>query len=254
MINRITLLTKSFKINRFALGSLSQTINLSNTKTFSPVKNEPNFILPSFYSTTPESKEELATKKLKSIDEALAKASSGKSSENNHQKNLALDVLNVNSKDYMDWATFFKLRKSRRLVERITSLPFAFVGMGAGTAYLSTIPMENVVTLSAIDPMVIISGAVVMCGVFGFMGGGFIGGNLWKLINKKDLVRINAKETDYFDHIKNNRSDPRLSSYRNPLPDYYGERIYSVKDYRKWLKKQRNHERNGYSMENSGEK
>jgi import inner membrane translocase subunit TIM23 len=47
------------------------------------------------------------------------------------------------------------------------------------------------------------------------------------------------KEKSFFDRIKRFRADPSTSTLNNPIPDYYGEKIGSVQDYRKWLKDQR---------------
>ena len=47
------------------------------------------------------------------------------------------------------------------------------------------------------------------------------------------------KEKEFYERIKKFRVDPTSSSMQNPVPDYYGEKITSVKDYRRWLKDQR---------------
>ena len=47
------------------------------------------------------------------------------------------------------------------------------------------------------------------------------------------------KEKSFYARIKRYRGDPALSSPQRPVPDYYGEKIGSVKDYRRWLKDQR---------------
>lgn len=47
------------------------------------------------------------------------------------------------------------------------------------------------------------------------------------------------KEKSFYARIKRYRADPSASSPQNPIPDYYGEKIGSVKDYRRWLKDQR---------------
>jgi mitochondrial import inner membrane translocase subunit TIM23 len=47
------------------------------------------------------------------------------------------------------------------------------------------------------------------------------------------------KEKEFFARIKKYRVDPTTSSLGNPVPDYYGEKIGSVMDYRRWLKDQR---------------
>jgi hypothetical protein len=47
------------------------------------------------------------------------------------------------------------------------------------------------------------------------------------------------KEKEFLAHIKKNRVDPSFQSLSNPVPDYYGEKIGSVQQYRQWLKDQR---------------
>lgn len=53
---------------------------------------------------------------------------------------------------------------------------------------------------------------------------------------RKDIM---AKEKEFYTRIKRHRVDPTSSSIANPVPDYYGEKIGSVADYRRWLKDQR---------------
>jgi hypothetical protein len=47
------------------------------------------------------------------------------------------------------------------------------------------------------------------------------------------------REREFLKHIQKNRVDPSFQSFSNPVPDYYGEKIGSVKQYRQWLKDQR---------------
>jgi len=47
------------------------------------------------------------------------------------------------------------------------------------------------------------------------------------------------KEREFYNRIKKYRVDPANSSIQNPVPDFYGEKIGSVADYRRWLKDQR---------------
>lgn len=47
------------------------------------------------------------------------------------------------------------------------------------------------------------------------------------------------KEKEFYNRVKKFRVDPSASSMANPVPDYYGEKISSVADYRQWLKDQR---------------
>jgi import inner membrane translocase subunit TIM23 len=47
------------------------------------------------------------------------------------------------------------------------------------------------------------------------------------------------KDRDFYNRIKRHRVDPSSQSYSNPVPDYYGEKIGSVKEFRNWMKDQR---------------
>lgn len=47
------------------------------------------------------------------------------------------------------------------------------------------------------------------------------------------------KEKEFYQRVRRYRVDPSSQSFSNPVPDYYGEKIGSVKDYRQWLKDQR---------------
>jgi import inner membrane translocase subunit TIM23 len=47
------------------------------------------------------------------------------------------------------------------------------------------------------------------------------------------------KEKEFFARIRRYRVDPSSQSFSNPVPDYYGEKIGSVQQYRQWLRDQR---------------
>lgn len=47
------------------------------------------------------------------------------------------------------------------------------------------------------------------------------------------------KEREFFKHVQKYRPNAGYSSTTNPLPDWYGEKIGSLREYRTWLKDQR---------------
>jgi hypothetical protein len=49
---------------------------------------------------------------------------------------------------------------------------------------------------------------------------------------------MDVKERLFFQHIKRRRADPSRQSVQNPTPDYYAEKVGSIKDYRQWLRDQ----------------
>lgn len=77
------------------------------------------------------------------------------------------------------------------------------------------------------------------------MFGPVLGNLMFKAMNNKIAPAMDRRDKDFYEHIKANRADARLNSIRNPVPDYYGEKIQSVHDYRSWLRKQREHYRKG---------
>lgn len=56
---------------------------------------------------------------------------------------------------------------------------------------------------------------------------------------QSQLLTSVQKEKEFYNRVKKFRVDPSASSMANPVPDYYGEKISSVSDYRQWLKDQR---------------
>ncbi|KAJ1935328.1 TIM23 complex component [Linderina macrospora] len=79
----------------------------------------------------------------------------------------------------------------------------------------------------------------------GFAVGPSVGRVWYKIGNRRLAQTLDQKEAEFFHHVKANRSDPSFSSVNNPLPDFYGEKINSLQGYRRWLRKQREHERRG---------
>lgn len=88
--------------------------------------------------------------------------------------------------------------------------------------------------------------AVVLlgCGFRGEAGARLFSWYVWTVSARRWRDRradntILQKEKSFYDRIRQKRADPSSSSPQNPIPDYYGEKIASVKDYRRWMKDQR---------------
>lgn len=83
--------------------------------------------------------------------------------------------------------------------------------------------------------------ATVGIGALGWLSGPLVGNAVWKGRVKKMgyAEQVDRKEREFYHHLTKNRVDPRMQSVSNPVPDYYGEKIGSIKDYRRWLRDQR---------------
>ena len=66
---------------------------------------------------------------------------------------------------------------------------------------------------------------------------------MWKARLGDTGKKMEEKDKVFYDHVVKNRSDASLNSIRNPVPDYYGEKVGSLREYRGWLRKQREHQR-----------
>lgn len=75
------------------------------------------------------------------------------------------------------------------------------------------------------------------------MLGPFVGEGVFRVVYRKDWGGMAEKEKSFYARIRRLRVDPSLASYSNPLPDYYGEKIGSVGDFRTWMRDQRAYNR-----------
>ncbi|CDH52390.1 pam17p [Lichtheimia corymbifera JMRC:FSU:9682] len=143
------------------------------------------------------------------------------------------------------WDDYFKLRAKRRKYEIASYLPCTLVPVAGTGSYFMTMQIDPLSTIMGMDPIMAACLATVGAGFCGYLAGPVFGDALFKVMNQKYVRAMDTRDKDFYDHIKRNRSSARLNSIRNPVPDYYGEKINSVSDYRSWLRKQREHYRKG---------
>ncbi|KEQ75799.1 mitochondrial import protein Pam17 [Aureobasidium namibiae CBS 147.97] len=145
----------------------------------------------------------------------------------------------------LTWDEFLKLRRTRRFINLGSSALSGAASIGVAVPAFAEFEIENIgAQMTGLDPMFIIGGSLMGVGAVGWLLGPFLGTtffNIWKgslgtyLLTACQL----QKDKDFYSHIKRFRADPASSSVNNPVPDYYGEKINSVADYRRWLKDQR---------------
>jgi len=140
----------------------------------------------------------------------------------------------------LTWDEFLKLRRTRRFINLGSSALSGAASIGVAVPAFAEFEIENIgAQMTGLDPMFIIGGSLMGVGAVGWLLGPFLGTtffNIWKGSVRKEFAR---KDKDFYSHIKRFRADPASSSVNNPVPDYYGEKINSVADYRRWLKDQR---------------
>ncbi|KAI9842451.1 MAG: TIM23 complex component [Sclerophora amabilis] len=148
--------------------------------------------------------------------------------------------LDFSTPEKLDWDTFFKLRKSRRRFNLVASAGTSAGTIVAGLYVLAQQDLDPLsVTLFGLDPMLLFGLTIAGFGTVGWLAGPFLGGAMFRLLNKRFSSQIAVKEKEFYDRIKRYRVDPSSQSLSNPVPDYYGEKISSVGGYRQWMKDQR---------------
>ncbi|GAA5837052.1 hypothetical protein JCM11251_004485 [Rhodosporidiobolus azoricus] len=138
----------------------------------------------------------------------------------------------------IDWPTYLALRKSQRLYGLIASIPTTFVGFSVGAGYFATLEAEAGSTIMGIEPVYAYGIATVGCVGLGWLAGPTVGNGVWRLVHRKVVKAMEAKDKDFFRHISRWRADPSRQSASNPSPDFYAEKVGSLHQYRTWLRDQ----------------
>lgn len=137
----------------------------------------------------------------------------------------------------LTWTDFFALRKQQRRIGTVGSVVAALGTMAGTFGYVSNIAIDPTETLFGLDIFTCYIGGIMCMGFVGFMfGPGLIGDPMFALVNRAKMPAFSAKQKLFLKHIQKMRVDASRQSMNNPVPDYYGEKIGSLKDYRQWLR------------------
>ncbi|KAF3912150.1 hypothetical protein ABW21_db0206097 [Orbilia brochopaga] len=143
----------------------------------------------------------------------------------------------------LDWNSFLKLRKLKRRYNLAGSLVCSIFTSAVGLNVLGTQEIDPSKMIWGLDPLMVLGLGLIACGATGWLVGPVLGTHAFKIVNRRSLPEITRKEKEFFNHIRKNRVDPSFQSFSNPVPDYYGEKIGSLSQYRQWLKDQRAYNR-----------
>ncbi|KAG1728634.1 mitochondrial import protein Pam17 [Suillus paluster] len=116
------------------------------------------------------------------------------------------------------------------------TIPACILGFAGGLAYFGSLESD------ATKPIMIryfsTGGCTVSCMGLGYLIGPAIGAAGWRMTHRRAMNLIEAKDREFHQHIVKNRVDPTAQSATNPVPDFYGEKIGSLHQYRQWLRDQ----------------
>ncbi|KAL8851840.1 MAG: hypothetical protein Q9221_003266 [Calogaya cf. arnoldii] len=146
----------------------------------------------------------------------------------------------------LTWNTYLTLRRLRRrysliasLLSSTTTTSLGFITIDVYFDYLASL----IAGAFSVDPLFPMAAGLLGAGGVGWLLGPFVGEGVFKMVYRKEWGTMSVKEKDFYARIRKYRVDPSLASYSNPLPDYYGEKIGSVKDFRTWMRDQRAYNR-----------
>lgn len=120
----------------------------------------------------------------------------------------------------------------------VTTIPTTLLAGAAAGSYFLTVEIDPSNAIGGIDPIYINAGLTLAATGLGWLTGPTIGTSFWGLLHRKNAKQIGTMDHEFYEHIKRNRVDPTRQSMQNPVPDYYGEKIGSIKQYRQWLRDQ----------------
>ncbi|CDO70004.1 hypothetical protein BN946_scf184354.g6 [Trametes cinnabarina] len=141
-------------------------------------------------------------------------------------------------KETLPWGEYLAIRKRKRRWETALTIPTTIGGFFAGLSYFGNLEMDPTKPIFNIDPMFVYGAATLGCAGLGYLIGPIIGSTIWRLTHRRLMRLIEQRDKEFYQHIVKNRVDPTAQSATNPVPDYYGEKIGSLHDYRQWLRDQ----------------
>ncbi|KAH0827106.1 mitochondrial import protein Pam17 [Lanmaoa asiatica] len=160
------------------------------------------------------------------------------------------------SKDAITWPEYLDIRRGKRrwetvycayfpqdcyllmLFSQALTIPSSLLGLAGGAAYFGSLETDATKPIMGIDPMFFYGACMMACTGLGYLLGPAIGSTCWRMTHRRTLALIEAKDREFYRHIVKNRVDPTAQSANNPVPDYYGEKIGSLHQYRQWLRDQ----------------
>ncbi|GAA5882419.1 hypothetical protein JCM3774_001834 [Rhodotorula dairenensis] len=138
----------------------------------------------------------------------------------------------------LDWPTYLALRRSQRLYGLVASIPTTALGFSAGAGYFATIESDPTDLVFGVEPVYVYAAATLGCVALGWLAGPTVGGAMWRLTHRGVGKAMEAKDKEFFKHVSRWRADPTRQSATNPAPDYYAEKVGSLRQYRSWLRDQ----------------
>ncbi|KAJ4487594.1 mitochondrial import protein Pam17 [Lentinula aciculospora] len=143
------------------------------------------------------------------------------------------------------WPEYLTIRRSKRRWQNFAAIPCSAIGLMGGAMYFGSLDTDPLKPIFGIDPFIFYGICTTACMGVGYLVGPTLGAFLWRSLpsSKRYGSLIDKKDKEFYKRIAKNRVDVTLQSPTSPVPDYYGEKIGSLHQYRKWLRDQNKYRR-----------
>ncbi|KAG5637941.1 hypothetical protein H0H81_002535 [Sphagnurus paluster] len=143
----------------------------------------------------------------------------------------------------LTWPEYLAIRGGKRKWQTVVTIPCALLGFFGGAAYFGALETDPTKPIMGIDPFFFYGICTVGCVGVGALIGPSIGSAIWRSRHRHQLALVDAMDREFYHRIARNRVDASLQSPTHPVPDYYGEKIGSLHQYRQWLRDQGKYKR-----------
>lgn len=142
----------------------------------------------------------------------------------------------ASSSAQLTWDQFLAQRIRRRRLNVAGSVFTGLIGISVGWGVIANIEIDPTQLIFGFDPLQVLPAGLLLCGGIGALAGPSLGSLVFKASLGKNFASFTQKNAEFLRHVQKMRPDPSKQTYANPVPDYYGEKIGSLKDYRRWLR------------------
>ncbi|KAI6109622.1 mitochondrial import protein Pam17 [Pisolithus sp. B1] len=151
---------------------------------------------------------------------------------------MSIDSQPPSAKQNLTWPKYLEIRRQKRRWETAVTIPCTLLGLAGGVTYFGSLETDATKLIMGIDPMFFYGGCTVACMGLGYLIGPVVGSACWRLTHRRTMGLIEEKDREFHKRIVKNRVDPTAQSATNPVPDYHGEKVGSLHQYRQWLRDQ----------------
>ncbi|KIK62838.1 hypothetical protein GYMLUDRAFT_41714 [Collybiopsis luxurians FD-317 M1] len=186
-----------------------------------------------------------AAAKSASTPKPVPSAASGSSSAASASELGAANAAKKSAQETLSWPQYLTIRRSKRRWQNLAAFPSSILGLLGGAAYFGGLDTDPLKPIFGVDPFMFYGFCTVACMGGGYLIGPTLGAFIWRRLpsTRKYGSVIDKKDKEFYERIAKNRVDVTLQSPTSPVPDYYGEKIGSLHEYRKWLRDQNKYRR-----------